>query len=429
MKKILIGSGIIGIFYLVKYAFEIDNIKAESTVLTGLVLVSAYLFAVSLKRLKLPKLTGYMILGVIIGPIGINLLDKEILDSLNFLEHMALAFIALTAGGELKFERYKGQVRSVLYMLAGQIIVVFAGLFFLLILLYDYIPFLAAMGKSTLYGLAVLFAATAISKSPATTIGIITELEARGRITNLVLGITVIKSILLVIMFPIFIAIAKLYLYENIAFNAGLFIDLLGEVSYALLLGVMVGSTIIYYLKYVKIEKSLFLFGAAIVISELSLMFNLDILLISITAGIVVENFSKHGETLIREIERSSLPLYIIFFCFAGASLHMDTLVNAFYLTILLVISRIIFIFIGNFIGAKLAKEDTFTANYTWLGYVGQAGIALGLATIIEKALPGEIGMKFKTILIASVVVNEFIGPILFKYLLVKSGEVNKDNI
>jgi Kef-type K+ transport system membrane component KefB len=150
-----------------------------------------------------------------------------------------------------------------------------------------------------------------------------------------------------------------------------------------------------------------------------------DILLISIITGIIVENFSKQGEFLILGIEKSSLPFYIIFFTFAGAGLHLDTLISAYGLTLVLVMSRMIFKFAGNYAGSALANETKTVKRLSWMGFLGQAGIAIGLGTVIEKALPGGIGTQFKTILISSVVVNELLGPIFFKYVLVKAKEVN----
>ena len=85
-----------------------------------------------------------------------------------------------------------------------------------------------------------------------------------------------------------------------------------------------------------------------------------------------------------------------------------------------------IFTYFGNYVGASIAREDKFIRNYSWLGFIGQAGIALGLASIIEKSIPGEIGLKFKSILLASVVINELMGPVLFKLLLVKAKETKK---
>ena len=102
---------------------------------------------------------------------------------------------------------------------------------------------------------------------------------------------------------------------------------------------------------------------------------------------------------------------------------------NILPITIFLVILRQALIFLGNFTGAVIAKEDKQVKKYSWLGYSGQAGIALGLGIIIERTFPGEIGKIFLTIMIATVVINELIGPILVKYVLVKVKESNEDGI
>jgi hypothetical protein len=82
-----------------------------------------------------------------------------------------------------------------------------------------------------------------------------------------------------------------------------------------------------------------------------------------------------------------------------------------------------LFLFIGNYLGVAFVKGDSLLKNISWMSFIAQAGIALGLATVIEDTFPGEIGLQFKTILISSVVINEFIGPIFFKYVLIKADE------
>ncbi len=168
---------------------------------------------------------------------------------------------------------------------------------------------------------------------------------------------------------------------------------------------------------------SIFLLGVALIITEISTLFGVDILLTSIIVGIVVQNYSKQGNALITEIEMFSLPIYVIFFCFAGASLHLDALIHALPITLFLVVIRLIFLYGGNYLGAAIAKEDLFTRKMSWMSYVGQAGIALGLGLIIERTFPGDLGQKFMSILIATVVINELVGPVLFKYVLIKRGE------
>ena len=431
MIKKLLGIIILVCIYYGAKTFIVGetNIQAESTALTGIILVSAYLFALIVNKWTFPKLTGYMLMGIILGPAGINFLDHKILGQLKFLESMALSFIAITAGGEFKFKTVSNNLKSVSYLLSGQIILVFGGLLTLIIVLSPSIPFLAKMDENLLMGFAIIFAGVAISKSPATTIGIITELDARGKVTELVLNVTVVKSIFLVIIFPLIIFWSKFYLIEGTTFNLNLVLELLINIGGSISIGVIIGLIIILYLKYVGKEKTIFLLGVSIIITVIGSMLDFEILLISIFTGIVVENFSKQGDSLIHTIEQSSLPLYIIFFCFAGAGLHLETLKSAFTFTAILVVLRLILIYAGNSAGAFFAKEGSIIKKYSWLGFIGQAGIAVGLATIIENSFPGAIGNQIKTILIASVVINEFLGPILFKYLLIKSKEANDTGV
>ena len=413
------------IFGGVKYLFpELgQQIYSQTPLLTGVVLLASYLFALLLKKAKLPKLTGYMVLGVLLGPIGLDFLNVDALSRLKFLENLALSFIALTAGGELKYARIKKDLKAIFMLLGGQLIIVFVGLFLILILFANYIPFVSTLSFSMLMGFSILFAGISLSKSPATTMGIITEFHAKGRNTDLVLSITVLKSIILVAIFPLILTWSKFYLLEGIRFNGALLADLLVQLGGSILMGVAIGYMIIGYLKFINAEKSLFLLGVTIVITEMTSMLNIEILLTSIVAGVVVENFSDKGEQLILSIEESSLPLYIIFFSFAGAGLHLDTLQKALGLTIFLVLARMILLYVGNFAGALIAKEPKEVKHFLWLGFIGQAGIAVGLGTVIERAFPGEIGATIKTILIATVVINELLGPIFFKYVLIKTGE------
>ncbi|RMD87677.1 MAG: hypothetical protein D6813_13190, partial [Calditrichaeota bacterium] len=160
-----------------------------------------------------------------------------------------------------------------------------------------------------------------------------------------------------------------------------------------------------------------------ILIAEFSNLFELEILISSIVAGIVVENLSNKGEELLQGIKTFSLPLYIVFFVLAGASLHLQTLQKSLLITLVLVVMRLFFLFISNYLAGKWLKKDRVVTNLSWMGFVGQAGIAIGLTHIIEKAIPGENGKILVSILLATVVINEFMGPIFFKILIEKAKE------
>jgi Kef-type K+ transport system membrane component KefB len=344
-------------------------------------------------------------------------------DNLQFLENLALSFIALTAGGELRFSQVKVYKKSIVYILASQMVIIFFGMTIIFYLIAGYIPFLSGLNRFMVLGFAILFAGISLSTSPSTAIGIITELQSQGKVTNIVLIITVLKAILLILFFPIIITLSKQFYLESVSFNLSLLTDISLQLLASVLTGIVMGGVIIWYLKKVKVEMSLFLLGITLAITEVSSLFGLEVLLTSLVTGIVVQNFSRHGQSLISGIEIFSLPIYVIFFCFAGAKLHVEILGEALLITFILVLARFLLNYAGNYVGAVLAREDRFIKNYSWMGYIGQAGIALGLGVIIKQNLPDETGEYFLTILISTVVINEMLGPILLKYIFVKSGD------
>ena len=424
MKRILIILFFTGGYLAIKTFFPQSNsASADATTVTGIVMITAYMVGLLLKRIRLPKLTGYMLLGLALGPIGLNFLTEDLLHQLHFLEDLALSFIALTAGGEFKYKRIRKLLKSAILQLSGQMILVFVGNIAILIYFAPTLPFLNQLETNLVIGFSILFAGTALSKSPATTIGIITELRARGRLTDMVLSITILKAITLVVLFPLIIAWAKIYLIPGTTMNIALLQSVAVQIFGSIGLGVLIGLAIIFYLKYVNFEQPLFLLGIAIIIIEFTAMFNMEILLTSLVAGILVENFSEKGDALIKNIEKSSLPFYILFFGLAGAGLHIEALQQALFLTLLLVAVRLVLLSIGNYLGARLAGESMFIQRFSWFGYIGQAGIAVGLGNMIENTFPGSLGSSFKTILIATVVINELLGPIFLKYLLVRAKE------
>ncbi len=427
MKKFSGAFLIFGIYYFLKMNRIQEDANFENILLMGTMFIGAYLLALALKKIKLPKLTGFMITGFLLGPNVLHFLSHENLEGLKFFENFALAFIAITAGGELKFSRIKNVLKPVLFILFNQIFLVYFLLLIMLIPLSQVFLKGFLTNQNYLIGFAILFAAAALSKSPATTMGIISELKAKGRLTDIVLSVTVLKSIFVVLVFPFIITYAKIFLIEHFTFDFGQVISLGKQVLGSLTLGVVFGIIIILFLKYVRMESMIFLFLTGVLITEVSHIFDLEILITSIVTGIVVENFSEKGEELIEGIKKTSLPLYIVFFTFAGASLHVDTLRKALAMTLLLVVLRMILLYFSNFLAGYVLKENKVVKHYSWLGFIGQAGIAVGLANIIENAIPGEIGMIFKSILIATVVINEFLGPIFFKFLLVKAGEAQAE--
>jgi Kef-type K+ transport system membrane component KefB len=121
-------------------------------------------------------------------------------------------------------------------------------------------------------------------------------------------------------------------------------------------------------------------------------------------------------------MDRVSFPIYIGFFAITGAKIDVDVLKTAWFLGLVVVISRTIMIYIGSFISGKLAGDPPRIYKNTWLGFITQAGVSLGLLSEVVRRFP-DIGIPIQTILIAAITINQLVGPVAFKYALFKVGE------
>jgi Kef-type K+ transport system membrane component KefB len=133
---------------------------------------------------------------------------------------------------------------------------------------------------------------------------------------------------------------------------------------------------------------------------------------------------SKQGHKLIKYIEQTGTVVYVVFFATAGADLDVPLLRQLWPVALLLAGSRGIITFAGARLSGHLADDPPTLRRWAWSGLVSQAGLALGLSGLVAREFPG-IGTSFRALAIATVAVNEMVGPVLFKLALDRSGETS----
>ncbi|MCA9582718.1 MAG: hypothetical protein KC416_13045, partial [Myxococcales bacterium] len=154
----------------------------------------------------------------------------------------------------------------------------------------------------------------------------------------------------------------------------------------------------------------------------------LDSVLLFISAGVFVANFTERGDELIENVERLSTPVYVVFFVLAGARLHLHDLAVMWPFALALVVVRAVAIQVGIAVGGRLGKASDATLKYGWLGFLSQAGVTLTLATIVGDSF-GTPGENLRTLLIAAIAFNELLGPVALKMALSFSGELQGDTM
>jgi Trk K+ transport system NAD-binding subunit/Kef-type K+ transport system membrane component KefB len=402
------------------------------TLLIGFLIVAlaSNQIAILFQKVKFPLITGLIITGIISGSSMLNFIQRETLEDLDFLNDIALAIIAFSAGSELYLNDLRSRISSIKWMVIGQLFITFVMSSVLIYYAANYIPFMAKLPNATRFGIAILFGTIFVARSPSSAIAVINEMRANGPFTKTVMGVTVVKDVLVIILFAICFSLAKTLVNGE---TIGLFflVILALELLLSFALGYAVGKllTIPFSLKLHANVKATFILvvGYAIYLFadfvklESEIWFHHEIilepLLIAIIGSFVLTNYSKHRIEFSELLHKISPIIYIVFFTLTGASLSFQTLISVFGIALSLFVLRMVSIFFGGLFGVIVAKDNKKYALISWMPYLTQAGVALGLATIISHEFP-TWGHEFETIVIAIIVLNQLIGPPLFKWSL-----------
>jgi Kef-type K+ transport system membrane component KefB len=287
----------------------------------------------------------------------------------------------------------------------------------------SFFPFVPA-NTMTAAVVAMVFGAIAVANSPTVAIAVIAETESDGPLTRTVLGVTILKDVCVIVLFAVALAIARDALGGGD--GGSLALTLARELGGSVIAGIGFGVGISLFLRYVDRDVPVFILALCFGISQVAAAAHLEALLVALTAGVWVENFSRaKGEKLIAGIERVSLPVYALFFAAAGAKVDLGALAAMWPLALVLTGARGACIWGGTLLGAVLSNVEPEVRRHAWLGFISQAGVSLALAAIVARAFPSW-GAEIQILIVAMIGLHELIGPIGFQFALKRAGEIGK---
>jgi Kef-type K+ transport system membrane component KefB len=399
---------------------------AEVIFAAGLILLASYLGGTVASAIGLPRITGYLLTGFLIGPPLLGLLDESMIRALRPVNGIAVSLIAMTAGMELSVRQLRRLWKRMLTLTAFNIAGVFVVVFLALLAASPFVGFLRNEPRLFVVTVCLVFASIAIATSPTVTIAIINEYRAKGPLTETVLSVTVLKDIVVIVFFASAMAVAKAALDPGRSFDPTFLRTIGTEIFGSIFAGALLGWLVSLVVARVWREAALFVIGLAVLISEGSLALHLEPLLVSLVAGFFLENISeKDAAPMLRGLERSSFPVYAVFFALAGASLHLDALLRLWPIALFLVTVRAGALWLGTWAGARLSGAPDIVRTHAWMGFISQAGVTLGLSVIVVRAFP-DWGLGVQTIIVAMIAVHELIGPLAFRHALDKAGEIGR---
>lgn len=401
----------------------------------ALVAIAGHEIAKVFQKIKFPLITGLIITGIIAGSSVLNFIQSDSIPKLNFLNDIALAIIAFSAGSELYLKELRSRLNSIKWMTIGQLVITFVLSSVVIYYMTSYIPFMAELSSGVKIIIAALFGVIFVARSPSSAIALINELRANGPFTKTTLGVTVLIDVLVIILFAICLSVAKamingeesgfsflliLLIELVLSFGLGLLLGKILQIPLTLKINRHIKGVVIILLGY-----GVYLFSSFIKVNT-EIIFNhevvLEPLLICIIGSFFITNYSKNRIEFVELLNDISPTIYIIFFTLTGASLSLQTLVQVFWIAIALFGLRIFTLVLGGIFGAVAANDNKKYIFISWMPYVTQAGVALGLTTLVAAEFPSW-GYEFQTIIIAIIIINQLIGPPLFKMAINYVGE------
>lgn len=391
----------------------------------GFALIAALLAGDIVERLRLPRLSGYLLFGLACGPFATDLISRVMASDLQQINGLAVALIAFVAGLEINLSQLRsilGQITKLALVLMAVPVLLFAAGF---TLLWDMLPIAPVPSLTMQMAISFVIALLAVSFSPTVTIAVIAESRASGPLSRLVMTMVILADLLLIVVFALTLqfvrSISGVTGGEHGSLVAVLLWELIGSVAF----GLAIGAAFALYLRFVGRELTIVLIGVCILLAGVGRLLHFEIVLASLAAGLVVENIAPpRGDALKIAVERGALPVLVVFFAAAGASLQLDAVAAVGLTALVVAIVRAGLLYVSTRIGVWWAGFEP-PAQHTWMGLISQGGVTLGLATLVAAEFP-EWGGPVYTLVIALTALHVLVGPIIFRAALSKSGEVGQ---
>jgi Kef-type K+ transport system membrane component KefB len=391
----------------------------------GFLLLAGTLTSELAAPLGLPHLTGYLIAGIAAGPHLLRLVDEPTVKNLSPVNTLALSLIALAGGAELDFAAIRKGAKSLAWATLLQCVFVLVAATGAFLAARPLIPFTRSLSTGALAGVALLWGAFAVTRSPSATLGILSQTRASGPLATFTLAFVMTSDVVVVVLLATVVGSVRPLIDPGASFALDSFVALGHELFGSIALGTTLGLVIAAYLRLVNRQMLVVLLVLGFGVSTLLEYLQFDALLTFMVAGFIVRNMSSQGPRLAQGIEQTGSVVYVVFFATAGADLNVPLLRGLWPVALVLAGSRALITWVAARVAGRLAGDSPMLRRWGWSGLVSQAGLALGLSVIVAREFP-SIGTPFRALAIATVAVNEMVGPVLFKLALDRTGETSR---
>lgn len=391
--------------------------------LLGILLFAGFGGGSLFRKLRIPQVVAYVLVGTIVGVSGFRILNEKTMDSLSPLNTAALGFIGFMIGSELRLSTLRKLGKYITSILLCEAL----GAYFLVALV--------SYALTREIYLALLLGALASATAPAATVDVLWEYKAKGILTTTLLAIVGLDDAVGLILYGFSVAIAKASLIHT-----KLSIDIVLkqpaiEIGLAIAIGVGLAVALSLLLRVFRADNQVLILtiAAIFVAAGVARTHHFSPILTCMFVGLTLSNISPRAAGhAYRILENFTPPVYVLFFILVGSRLDVRLLPSMGALGLLYVAARSTGKIAGASLGATISRAPLVLRKYLGLTLFSQAGVAIGIAISIYEefsrmgAQGQQLGVEIISLITATTFIVQIIGPPFVKYAITKAGEVGK---
>lgn len=376
------------------------------------------------QKFRVPQVVGYVVIGLLIGESGLNLIGRDTVETLSSFNMFALGIIGFMIGGELRRDVFKKYGKQFFIILCCEGI----AAFILVAILSGCVAWYFTGNIHTSVAMALVLGSIASATAPAATANVLWELKSRGPLTSTVLAIVALDDALALLLYGFASSIAVALLGET---NSSIWTNILMaafEIVGAVILGLLTGLLLSFILNRIKEpDKALtFTVSSVLLVIGLSIALKLGSILAAMTLGVTIANFaSRRRKSTFELMERFTPPIYVLFFVLAGAHIVLGEIAGWMIVIVLVyLVGRTAGKMFGSWFGARQSQAADVVRRYLGFCLLSQAGVAIGLAIISSQLFTGQVGHAIIVIVMTTTFIVEVLGPVFVKLGVKKAGEI-----
>ncbi|HSR04005.1 MAG TPA: cation:proton antiporter [Proteiniclasticum sp.] len=345
----------------------------------SLILIIGFSLSGILNKFKIPGLIGLIFTGILLGPQGLDLISKDILNISKDLREIALIVILLRAGLTLDLRDLKKVGRPAVLMS-------FVPATFEILAIFLIAPPLLGIT----YLEALILGAVLGAVSPAVVVPRMIHLMESGygrkkRIPQLILAGASVDDIYVIVLFTAFLGI-----YGGNQLNAGVILSVPVSVLSGLVLGVITGVIMVKVFKSLHIRDTI----KVLIILSVSFLFMSfqdliapyfplsGLLAVMALGGTLLKGYEMLAKRIIGKFSKIWVGAEILLFVLVGAAVEIQALKGVGLKSVLLIVFALSFRMIGVFISLIKTNLNKKERLFTAVAYLPKATVQAAIGTI-----------------------------------------------